>query len=504
MSDWVSIELRRRWRFDKHSKLGEGGLGQVFAGDDHGSTKVAIKRLFGHSDVGDKELANAEALRGKDYGYVMGVLDSGRHKRTGADYIVMPRAERNLEEELKLHGGKLVEPDAVQVLLDVVRGLGELSDLVHRDLKPRNLLRHEGRWKIADFGLAKEAEKATRPETVREWKSDEYAAPEQWRRERATGATDIYALGCIGYELLSGLPPFGGPNFQEQHCNEAPRPLVGVDPALDQLLSEMLSKVPDRRPSRSRVQETLVAFLEEPEIRKRRRKLSPLLAGAGAQVSAAQREAEAAAARANEEMRSRRSKAQHGSELLKRIAQNLVQDIGQVVPGATVSPGGAAEGGWLVWRAVLGQGVLRIRMPLERITFEQDSFHGSAWDVLLGGEVSVFQERPEYRWSASLWFTNRGLDDDYHWWEVGYMSNPLARMQPEWEPFAILEPHNAAQAHTTGLGMVQPAYEPCRVDGAEDDFSARWSTMLALASKGELEHPRMLPLDWAQFMRAYE
>ena len=50
---------RRRWRFDKHSKLGEGGLGQVFAGDNHGTTKVAIKRLFGHSDVVEKELKAA-------------------------------------------------------------------------------------------------------------------------------------------------------------------------------------------------------------------------------------------------------------------------------------------------------------------------------------------------------------------------------------------------------------------------------------------------------------
>src|SRR5512145_1867623 len=93
-------------------------------------------------------------------------------------------------------------------MLQIIRGLQEVQDLVHRDLKPDNILFHQGKWKIADFGIAKFVADATSDKTLKGWMSVHYAAPEQWRSERATNATDIYALGCIGYCLICGTPPF--------------------------------------------------------------------------------------------------------------------------------------------------------------------------------------------------------------------------------------------------------------------------------------------------------
>ncbi|MDM3788590.1 protein kinase, partial [Proteus mirabilis] len=78
----------------------------------------------------------------------------------------------------------------------------EVGDIVHRDLKPGNILRHEERWKIADFGIAKFVEDSTSLETLREALTPSYAAPEQWLGQRPTSATDIYALGCIIHALV--------------------------------------------------------------------------------------------------------------------------------------------------------------------------------------------------------------------------------------------------------------------------------------------------------------
>jgi len=74
------------------------------------------------------------------------------------------------------------------------------------DLKPDNILYHDGKWKIADFGIARFVEEATASNTLKEFLSPWYAAPEQWRLERATHGTDVYALGCIAFCLLTGKP----------------------------------------------------------------------------------------------------------------------------------------------------------------------------------------------------------------------------------------------------------------------------------------------------------
>lgn len=84
------------------------------------------------------------------------------------------------------------------------------------------MLLHDGKWKIADFGIARFVEDATSAHTVREFLSPQYAAPEQWIGERATQATDVYALCCVAYTLLTGEPPFPGPDYQRQHTSESP------------------------------------------------------------------------------------------------------------------------------------------------------------------------------------------------------------------------------------------------------------------------------------------
>ncbi len=135
-----------------------------------------------------------------------------------------------------------------------------MEDIVHRDLKPGNILFHEARWKLADFGIAKFVEESTSLKTLKGCLSPQYAAPEQWNLQKSTRATDVYALGCIGYALLTGAPPFQGPaneDFRNQHLHFAPPGNLTCSNRLRSALSMMLRKTPEARPGLPRVVQLL-------------------------------------------------------------------------------------------------------------------------------------------------------------------------------------------------------------------------------------------------------
>lgn len=120
---------------------------------------------------------------------------------------------------------------------------------MHRDLKPENVLLLGGHWRLADFGISRYAEATTAPDTRKYSMSPRYAAPEQWRFERAGTPADVYAFGVMVHELLSGSPPFAGPDFRDLHLNKVPAPLTAAKAALAALVEECLYKAPEARPS---------------------------------------------------------------------------------------------------------------------------------------------------------------------------------------------------------------------------------------------------------------
>src|SRR5262249_51967589 len=117
-------------------------------------------------------------------------------------------------------------------------------------LKPANVLLHHGVWKLADLGLARRGDSKTAANTLKQFMTPPFAAPEQWRGERPSKATDIYALGCIAYVLITAEPPFPGPeenDYAQQHQSNAP-PLLPASPQLRTLVAACLSKNPGLRP----------------------------------------------------------------------------------------------------------------------------------------------------------------------------------------------------------------------------------------------------------------
>ena len=150
-----NIELPRGvWAYDPAMPLGApGGFGAVYEGFSSEHGELAVKRLHvSANDAAHREMRIATDLAGRNLKNVIPVLDAGEDADSGAYFVVMPKAEKSLQAEIN---GSLPARAAARIMLDIVNGLIEVNDIVHRDLKPANILFHAGKWKVADFGIAR-------------------------------------------------------------------------------------------------------------------------------------------------------------------------------------------------------------------------------------------------------------------------------------------------------------------------------------------------------------
>jgi hypothetical protein len=485
----IVIRLSRgEWSYDPDLPLGPaGGFGVVYAGEGKDGKSVAVKRLnISAEDAAHRELRIAAELAGKSLAHVIPMYDEGEDAESGAYFVVMAKAERSLEQEIRARG-KLDDAETVAVLLQITQGLSEVSQLIHRDLKPANVLLHEGVWKVADFGIARFAEDSTSLQTLKGCLSAPYAAPEQWRFERASAATDVYALGCIGHALLTGKPPFAGQDvedFSRQHQHDEPPPLDGHDSRLRSLLAMMLRKTPDTRPGIGRVVTLLRSASDATSLGAG----FAALGEAGAAVAEREAAHEAHASAVRTKAMTRDQIAREATRILRAITDDLFERIVAIAPTAKRIPN--------VRGVRLGAAELRITLLVS--TLSDRAFPQSKWDVVTGATIVVRQANPRYEWSASLWYVRPKPDQDYRWYEVSYFVNTIwsERPRPEFEPFALTDnaPH-ADEAAAPGIGRFQIAWGPKTIDDEDaEDFCNRWAELLAKAAKGEIAHPRSLPL----------
>jgi serine/threonine protein kinase len=252
-------------------------MGEVWkAYDIQLSRAVAVKVLLGF-DANEELLVRfqreAEIGARLQHPGITVVHDVGKHE--GRLFIVMELLEgMDLAGVLARRLEGLPLPEVLGLGLQAADALAaaHAQDVVHRDLKPANLFRlTDGRLKICDFGIARTTE-ATQGLTVtgRPFGTPPYMAPEQWRGEHVDARCDVYALGCVLQELLTGTPPFramGQPwALMRQHLEEEPPRLrsirADVPADVDLLIASMLAKEPGARPDASTVASRLRTALD--------------------------------------------------------------------------------------------------------------------------------------------------------------------------------------------------------------------------------------------------
>jgi serine/threonine-protein kinase len=216
----LTAALADRYRLER--ELGAGGMATVhLAHDLKHDRQVAIKVLRPElaAVIGaERFLSEIKTTANLQHPHILPLFDSGA--ADGFLFYVMPLVEGESLRE-RLHREKqLPIVDAVRIATEIAGALdyAHRHGVIHRDIKPENILLHDGRALVADFGIALAASKAggTRlTETGMSLGTPAYMSPEQAMGEREiTARSDVYALGCVTYEMLVGEPPFTGPTAQ--------------------------------------------------------------------------------------------------------------------------------------------------------------------------------------------------------------------------------------------------------------------------------------------------
>ncbi|MFF3706572.1 ABC transporter substrate-binding protein [Streptomyces phaeochromogenes] len=256
-------------RYTLTERIGAGGMGVVWrARDSRLERPVAVKLLSLPPGTAGAERERLLAMFGRearaaaalDSSYIVPVFDHGADGEV--PYLVMPLLSGRTVGEL-LAGGPLPPERVAELAAQVCRALATAhrAGIVHRDIKPANvMLTDEGTVKVLDFGIAKFLDAAAGSRLTATTDSPigtlPYMAPERFTRGADDGRTDVYALGCTVYEMLTGAPPFdstSAPALMHSHVYETPeKPSLrrpGLAPEWDELVGRMLAKPVEERPT---------------------------------------------------------------------------------------------------------------------------------------------------------------------------------------------------------------------------------------------------------------
>jgi len=213
----LSAALADRYVIER--ELGAGGMATVYlAHDVRHDRKVALKVLRPELSAilgAERFLHEIKTTANLQHPHILSLFDSG--EADGLVYYVMPYVEGESLRDRLNREKQLPVDDAVRIAREVADALeyAHQHGIVHRDIKPENILLHGGHAQVADFGIALAASKSeggTRmTETGMSLGTPHYMSPEQSMGEREiTPKADIYALGCVLYEMLTAEPPFTG------------------------------------------------------------------------------------------------------------------------------------------------------------------------------------------------------------------------------------------------------------------------------------------------------
>jgi serine/threonine-protein kinase len=269
----LQAALADRYRIER--ELGQGGMATVYLAEDlkhHRRVSVKVLRPELAATLGPERFAREiEVAARLQHPHILGLLDSG--DASGFFYYVMPYVEGETLRDRLTRGGELPVPEAVRLLGEIAEALSAAhqAGVVHRDIKPENVMLSGRHAMVMDFGVAKAVTEAVSGPQLTSagvaLGTPAYMAPEQATADpQMDGRVDIYALGVMGYEMLTGAPPFAGLSPQQTlaaHVTRAPVPVGhqrdGLSPALEALVMRCLAKRPA---DRFQTADELVAALE--------------------------------------------------------------------------------------------------------------------------------------------------------------------------------------------------------------------------------------------------
>jgi serine/threonine-protein kinase len=271
--DRLSAALADRYRIER--ELGLGGMATVYLAEDlkhHRQVAVKVLRPELAATLGPERFAREiEVAARLQHPHILGLLDSG--EAAGFFYYVMPYVEGETLRDRLARTGELPVHEAVRLLGEVADALAvaHRAEVVHRDIKPENILLSGRHAMVMDFGVAKAVTEASGRQQLTTagiaLGTPAYMAPEQATADpHLDGRVDIYALGVLGYEMLTGQPPFHGLNPQQTlaaHVTQAPVMVGQRRPGLSPALEHVVMRCLEKRPAdRYQTADELVAALE--------------------------------------------------------------------------------------------------------------------------------------------------------------------------------------------------------------------------------------------------
>lgn len=249
-------------RYELLDLIGSGGMADVYRAHDQLLDRIVAVKILHVQFRNDEEFIGkfhreAQAAAKLSHSNIVNIYDVGID---GDDhYIVMENVRGNTLKSLIKEKGQLLVPDALRIAREIADALAHAhgNHLVHCDIKPHNILLTEaGHAKVADFGIARAVTESTMTYSGNVIGSVHYFSPEQAKGTLITPKSDVYSLGVVLYEMLTGTLPFNGETpvaIAMKHLQEEPvsprRIRPDIPPVVEAIVMKAMSKEPDRRPS---------------------------------------------------------------------------------------------------------------------------------------------------------------------------------------------------------------------------------------------------------------
>src|SRR3989440_1065896 len=254
MSTILGTTLSGRYRLE--TRIGAGGMSTVYCAlDETRERQVAVKlmnrEVASESDQLERFRREARAVAQLSHPHIVGVIDAGEDG--GRPYIVFECVEGETLKEHIRRAGRLPVPEAVAYAIEIARALGvaHARHIVHRDVKPQNvLIDEEGSAKVTDFGIARTLDEEGLTADGRVIGTTDYVSPEQALGHEVTGQSDLYSLGIVLYEMLTGEVPFKGENqvaVAMKHVREALPDVQYKRPEVSAALASVIDRATAKR-----------------------------------------------------------------------------------------------------------------------------------------------------------------------------------------------------------------------------------------------------------------